>query len=61
MRKRGGPVMRINDKVKLQMYEAARKIIVELLVEVISGVISKLFFGGAPGRHTLERAAETPA
>lgn len=47
-------------EVRLQMYEGAKKLIVEILVEVISGVIAK-FLSGAPGLHKKRRAAETPA
>lgn len=47
-------------EIRLQMYEGAKKLIVEILVEVISGVIAK-FLSGTPGRQTNKRAAETPA
>ena len=34
---------------KVEFYEGARKILVEILVDVIAGVISKLISGGPTG------------
>lgn len=34
---------------KVEFYDGLRKFIVDVLVEVISGVILKLISGGAPG------------
>jgi hypothetical protein len=41
---------------KIEVYEAMKKLIVEVLVEVISGVIAKLISGGAAGRQPKIRA-----
>lgn len=34
---------------KVELYEGAKKLLIEILVEIISGVISKLISGGWPG------------
>jgi hypothetical protein len=39
---------------KVEFFEMLKKLVIEILIEVISGVISKLVSGGAPG-HTLKR------
>lgn len=49
-------VLKLNQEKKLELYEGIRKLVVEILVETISGVISKLISGGAAGR-TLKEAS----
>ena len=36
---------------KVELYEGAKKLLIEILVEVITGVISKLISGGTGGRQ----------
>ena len=43
---------RMTDLVrKVEIYDGMKKFIIEVLVEVISGVILKLISGGVPGRQ----------
>ena len=43
---------RMTDLVrKVEIYDGMKKFIIEVLVEVISGVIIKLISGGVPGRQ----------
>jgi len=37
---------------KLEFYEALKKLMIEVMVEVISGVIAKIMSGGLAGRQT---------
>jgi hypothetical protein len=43
---------------KVEFYDALRKFIVDVLVDVISGVILKLISGGAPGLQRTPKWAD---
>ena len=46
---------KLTSEKKVELFDGAKKLIIEVLVEVISGVISKLISGGGR-RHTLASA-----
>lgn len=41
-----------NPVTRSEFYEAVRRLVVELMIEVITGVIAKLVSGGWPGVQT---------